>query len=130
MTGLFVLVDLPRIKQALQNSLNNLFVAVAYCLCPFVVLDIEFSPEIDKLLRRLLDEFSRRNAGFCRRLLDFLSVLIDAGQKENFLTFESMIARNHIGQYFLVSVADMRWRIGVIDRRGDKKRLRHFCVHL
>src|SRR5438046_8306086 len=36
-----------------------------------------------------------------------------------------MIARDHIGQHFLVSVSDVRWRIGVIDRRGDEKCLCH-----
>src|SRR5216110_3254457 len=36
-----------------------------------------------------------------------------------------MVARDHIGQHLLVSVADVRRRIRVIDRRGDEKRLRH-----
>ena len=36
-----------------------------------------------------------------------------------------MVARNHIGQHFFVSVADMRWRIRVIDRRGDVESFRH-----
>src|SRR4029453_7248809 len=39
--------------------------------------------------------------------------------------FHSMIARNHIGQYFLVSVSDVRRRVRVIDRRGYEKCLRH-----
>ena len=37
-----------------------------------------------------------------------------------------MIARNHIGQHFLVSVSNVRWRVRVVDRRGDEKRLRHY----
>ena len=37
-----------------------------------------------------------------------------------------MIARDYIGQHLFVSVADMRWRIRVIDRRGEEERLRHF----
>ena len=73
------------------------------------------------------DEFSWWHTRFRRRLLDFLSVLIDAGQKENVFTFEPMIARDHIGQHFFVSVADMRWRIRVIDRRRDEKFFWHLC---
>src|SRR5215472_3785723 len=95
--GLFVLVDLAFIKKALQNSLNNFFVSIARCLRPAVVLHVEFLPEINKLVRNVFDKLSRRNSSFRRRLLDFLTVLIDAGQKENFLAFEPVIARNHIG---------------------------------
>jgi hypothetical protein len=36
-----------------------------------------------------------------------------------------VIARDHVGQHFFVSVANVWWRIRVIDRRGDEKRLRH-----
>ena len=128
--GLFVLVDLAFIEKPLQNALNDFLVPVARCLGPVVVSDIKLFPKIDELLRDAFNEFGRWHARFRRRLLDLLSVLINAGQKENVFAFEPMIARNHIGQHFLVSVADMRWRIRVIDRRGDEKRLRHFCDHL
>src|SRR5437588_804353 len=36
-----------------------------------------------------------------------------------------MITRDHISQHLFVSVPDVRRRIGVIDRRGDEKGLRH-----
>jgi hypothetical protein len=52
-------------------------------------------------------------------------VLIDTCQKENFVAFEPMIARDHVGQHLLVSVSDMRRRIGVINRGGDEKGLWH-----
>ena len=77
----------------------------------------------------LFDEFSWRNAGFRSGLLHLLAVLIDAGQKKHFLTFEPMIARNHIGQHHLVSVPDMRRRVRVIDRCSDEKCLRHLCTY-
>ena len=34
-------------------------------------------------------------------------------------------ARDSIGQHFFVSMADMRWRIGVVYRRSDEKRFWH-----
>src|SRR5207248_10584471 len=89
------------------------------------VLHVELLPEIDELLRNAFDKFRRRNACFRRGLLDFLTVLVNTGQEENFVALEALISSNHIGQHFLVSVSDMRWRIGVINRRGDEKRLRH-----
>ena len=39
-----------------------------------------------------------------------------------------MIARDYIGQHFLVSVSDVRRRVRVIDRRGDEKRLWHSAI--
>ena len=104
--------------------------AIAGRLRPVVVLHVEFFPEIDPLLRDLFDELSWRNACFRRGLLDFLSMLIDAGKKKDFFTFEPVIARNHIGQHHLVGVPDVRRRVRVIDGGGDEKCLRHFCVHL
>ena len=35
-------------------------------------------------------------------------MLIDAGEEENLLAFQPMIARDDIGQHFLVGVADVR----------------------
>jgi hypothetical protein len=58
-------------------------------------------------------------------LLHFLAVLIDTGEEKDFITFESMIARDHIGQHLLVSMPDVRRRIRVIDRSGDEKGLWH-----
>ena len=103
---------------------------IARGLGPFVVADAEFLPEIDKLLRNLFDELRWRSAGFGSRLLDFLAMLIDTGEKENFLALKPMIARDHIGQHFFISVSDVRRRIGVIDRRSNKEYLRHFATSL
>ena len=52
-------------------------------------------------------------------------MLIDTGQKENFLSLEPVIARDHISQHLFVSMTDMRRRIRVIDRRGDVESFRH-----
>src|SRR4029077_1804599 len=74
----------------------------------------------------LFDEFGWWHTGFRGRLLNFLTVLIDPGQKTNGFAFKPMIARNYVGQYFLVRVPDMRRRVCVIDRGGDVERFRHF----
>jgi hypothetical protein len=110
--------------------LNDFLVPVTRGLRPLVVFHVECFPEIDPLLRDLFDELSWSNSCLRRRLLHFLSVLIDTGEKKHFLTLKPVIARNHIGQDHLVSVSDVRRRVRVIDRGSDEKRLRHFCVHL
>ena len=66
-----------------------------------------------------------RHARFLRRLLDLLAVLIDAGEEENLLAFQAMIARNDVGQNFLVGMADVGRAVGVIDRGCDVERFRH-----
>jgi len=105
--------------------LNNFLVSITRGFSPFVISDVEFFPEIDKFLRDSFDEFCRWDARFGWLLLHFLAVLIDTGQKENFLSLEPVIARDDIGQHFFVSMTDMWRRIRVIDRRSDEKFLRH-----
>jgi hypothetical protein len=52
-------------------------------------------------------------------------MLICASQEKNFLTFQPVITRDDVGKHFFVSVADVRGRVRVIDRRCDVKSLRH-----
>ena len=52
-------------------------------------------------------------------------MLIDAGEEKHVLTFEPVIARNHIGQHHLVGMPDVRRGVGVIDGGGNEKGLRH-----
>ena len=105
--------------------MHDFFVKRRNRLGVIVVFDVECLPKIYKLLGNPLDEFGGRDTRFRRRLLDFLAVLIGAGQKKNLLAFKLMIARDDVGQHFFVSVTDMRRRIRVIDRRCDVKRFRH-----
>ena len=104
---------------------DNPFVTLVRCLRPLIVFHIELLPKIDKLLSDIPDEFPRCDSRFGRRLLNFLSVLIDTCQIENVVTFEPMIARDHIGQHFFVSMTNVRGRVSVIDRRGDEEGLPH-----
>jgi hypothetical protein len=67
---------LASIEQALQNSLNDFFVALTGGLGPFVVFDVKFLPKIDKLLRNLFHKFSWRHTRFGGGLLNLLAVLI------------------------------------------------------
>src|SRR5207247_4436032 len=123
--GLFVLVDLAFVEKALQHSLHDAFVTISGGLGPRVVFHIKLLPKIGKFLRDTFDEIGWGNARFRSGLLHCLPMLIDAGEKENFLAFKPMITRDDIGQDLFVSVTNVRRRIRVIDRRSDKKFLRH-----
>jgi hypothetical protein len=92
---------------------------------PGVIAHIQFVPQSDELFGHGGDELLRRNTLFLGRSLHFLPVLIDAGEKENIFTLQPMIARDDIGQHFLVGMPYMRRRVGVIDRGGDEEGFRH-----
>jgi hypothetical protein len=53
-------------------------------------------------------------------LLDFLAVLIHSSKKEGRLACHSTIPRDHIAEYNLVSVTDVRTRIGVRNCSSNK----------
>ena len=63
--------------------------------------------------------------GGARRLLDFLPVLVGAGQEEHLVAVQPLEARHHVGRDRGVGVADMRGAVHVVDRRGDVEALAH-----
>ena len=58
-----------------------------------------------------------------RRLLHFLAVLVEAGQKKNLLPEAAPGAGDDVGDDLLVGVAEVRLAVDVINRRGDVKTL-------
>ena len=67
----------------------------------------------------------RGDAGLFRGLLDFLAVLVHAGEEINALPGEPLEAGDHIRQHLFIGMADVRRAVGVVDGGGDKKRLGH-----
>ena len=120
------LVEVALIVQLLQHGLDRGDVARIGRLRPAVVGDAQLSPQRFEFFRDLTGELRGRNTGFFRRLLDFLPVLVDAGEEEHRTPALAVPARNHVGQHLFVSVTDMRWCVRVIDRGGDEKSL---CRH-
>ncbi len=60
-----------------------------------------------------------------RRLLDFLAVFVEAGQEKNFLTQAAPCARDDVGNDLLISMAEVRLPVDVINRGGDVKPFAH-----
>jgi hypothetical protein len=46
-------------------------------------------------------------------------MLVNAGEEVCFSTFEALIAGKHVGENFLIGVADMRFTVWVVDGSGD-----------
>ncbi len=50
-------------------------------------------------------------------------MLVDAGEEIGVVPLETMVTHEHVGEDLLVGVADVRSRVGVVNRGGDVKRL-------
>ena len=92
-----------------------------------VVGDVQHRQNVAELLCRPIGEHRRRQTSLLRRSLDLLAVLIRAGQEEDVVTHQAMRACDRIGHHRRIRVAEMRFRVDVIDRRADVEAI-HDCV--
>ena len=60
-----------------------------------------------------------------RGLLDFLAMFIEAGEEEDLLSQTASRPRDDVSRDFLVSMAEMRLAIDIINRGGDEKPFAH-----
>ena len=90
---------------------------------PRAVLHVELGPQRGEFFRDVIHELLGLDAHLFRALLHLLPVLVHAGEVENFLAFQPVIARKNVGEHLFVSVADVRRAIGVINRGGDEEGL-------
>ena len=95
------------VPQPLQDGTNAILVARVGGLHPSTVIHLQLFPQGDKLPGDSIDEGLRRDPLLLRRLLHLLPVLIHPGEKEDFLSFQAVVARQHIGQHLLVGVPDV-----------------------
>ena len=63
----------------------------------------------------------RVDAGFGCGLLNFLSMFIEPGEKEDIASSQAPVASEHIGGHGCIGMADMRHVVHVVDRRRDVK---------
>ena len=83
----------------------------------------ETFPELFKLRGESIAMRLRIDSSFGRRLLNFLTVFVQAGQKEDVPSSQSPVARQHICRDGRVRVTDMRHVVDVIDGSRDVKRV-------
>jgi hypothetical protein len=110
------------VPKALKNGADTILVARRGGRSPTVVTDVQLVPQGDKLLRDLIHEFLRGDPLLLRRLLHFLSVLIDPRKEKDLVPFQSVVTGQDVGQHLFVSVPDVRRAVRVIDRSGDEER--------
>ena len=61
----------------------------------------------------------RVDAGFGRGLLNFLSMFIEPGEKEDVASSQAPVASKDVGSHGGIGVSDVRHVVHVIDRRRD-----------
>ena len=79
----------------------------------------EAFPDLLKLRCQLVAMRLRIDPGFDRGLLNFLSMFIEPGEKEDLATAQSPIASEDICGDGCIGVANVRHVVHVIDRRCD-----------
>ena len=89
---------------------------------PSGVSDAKLLPKRAEFRRHGVHILLRRNPLLLRALLDFLSVLINTGQEEDFAPGEALETRDDIRENLLIGVPDVRGAVGVVDRGGDEER--------
>ena len=118
------------VPELLQIRAHTFFVERVGRRRPSAVFHVELLPQRGEFLRDAVHIRLRFEAGLFRALLHLLPVLVHAGEVENLLrilrvALQPVIAREHVGEHLFVSVADVRRAVGVINRGGDEKGLRH-----
>jgi hypothetical protein len=86
-----------------------------------VVGNVEPHPELLESLMKFIDMFLRAHTNVIGGLLDFLPMLIGAGQKKDFNPFETFVTGNYIRRDGGVGMAYMGDIVHVINRSGDIK---------
>ncbi len=91
-----------------------------------VVGDVHQLPQVENALFALHDvihELLGRHAGLLGLGLDLLPVLIRAGEEHHVEALKPLVAGDGVGGHGAVAVSDVQLVRGVVDRRGDIKRL-------
>jgi hypothetical protein len=73
----------------------------------------------------LIDEKLRLDVLALRRLLNFLTVFVDAGQEKDIALEAKLMARKEIREDFLVRMPEVGRAVDVINRRGEEIRTGH-----
>ena len=121
------LVNFAFVIQLLQRLLYYPRVARLRRADKVVVRDVQPFPQFHELRCQPVTMRLWRNPGLGRRLLNLLSMLVEAGQKEDVILAQSqpVVSCQDVCGNRRISVPDMRDVVDIIDRRCDVKRLLH-----
>ncbi len=116
------------IMQLRQAMLHDAHMARLGRADEVVVGNSQERPELLEALCHLIRKGLRRLARRRRGLLDFLPVLIGAGQEEHGLALQAPVAGQTIRRHLGIGMADVRRGVDVVQGRGEIKRLVHRFV--
>ena len=91
-----------------------------------VVGDVHQLPQVENALFALHDlihELLGRHAGLLGLRLDLLTVFIRAGEEHHIVALQALVPGDGVGGHGAVAVSDVQLVRGIVDRRGDIKRL-------
>ena len=129
----FALIDIAVFIHLPEDLLNGLHMIIVRGADEAVVGDIHELPQIENALRPgddVVDELLRRDACGLRLVLDFLAVLVRAGQEHDVAALQALVPRHGVGRDGAVGVADVELIRRIIDRRGDIKRFLAYFAHI
>ena len=127
--GIVRTIDELRVVQFLQQSLDHgLMLGIRGANEP-IVGNGELLPKGLKLWRQLVAMRLWRNPGFCRGLLDFLAVFVEARQKKDFFPNEAMPACQDVRRDGGISMPDVWNVVHIVNGRGDIEGFRHRHLH-
>ena len=123
--GLLAFVDQALVEELLQEPPDHLLVARLGRPDVIVVGDVEVAEHALEDGSDLVDERLRLDAALEGGLLDLLAVLVESGEEVDVPAAQAHVTGDHVGQDFLVGVAEVRRAVGVVDGRGDVERTGH-----
>ena len=123
--GLLPLINQALVEELLQELLHDLLVTRFGRTDIIVVRYVKIAEHALKDRGNLVDEDLGFNATLEGGLLDLLAVLVKTGEKVHLTAAHAHMARDHVGEDFLIGVAEVRRTVGIVDGRGDVERTGH-----
>ena len=120
------LVDVTLLVHGLEDLLHGGAVVVVGGTDKPVVGDVHQLPQVEDAplaLHDVIHELLGGHAGFFGLRFDLLAVLVGAGEEHHVIALQALVAGDGVGGHSAVAVADVQLVRGVVDRRGDIKRL-------
>ena len=122
--GVLALIDITVVVHFAEDALDAPDMVIVRGADEAVVGDVHQLPEIEHALlagNDLIDKLLRRDAGGLGLVLDFLAVLVGAGEEHHVIAAQTLVAGDRVACDGAVGVADVELRGGIVDRRGNIK---------
>ena len=107
----FALIDIAVFIHLAEDLLNGLHMIIVRRADKAVVGDVHELPQIENALRpgdNIVDELLRRDARGPGLVLNFLAMLVRAGQEHDVVALQALVARHGVGRNGAVGVADVQ----------------------